>query len=292
MISALRISKDLTVRCSFTRVLLYAGFFLGMMSLVPAQAQDTSDASSVPPSLSDLENVPKLNTIVDAGTGVPFDIRMDALKEAALSYGARGGLAMRTYEIRRELETRARSLDKIFDFRHLLIAAPSGLLIEPPIVSEATNAMIINAGGQDAAVSDRYYRINENARIVSAPRIWRSYLERSWGEVTPPPDILRPVNDDERKIWIEQVRIGWEKGYAQADSIFEDDLGRLTAEYQGMVRYRMLLAQGMISAPYALQVDRGVTGGGSEMRVGDRAVRLTGLPELMPGYEQWQPASR
>lgn len=276
------------------RAVLCAGILVGTLSS-PVWAQTAppdADAPVAPPTLEDLENVPKLNTIVDAGTGVPFDIRMDALKEAALSYGARGGLAMRTFEIRQELETRARSLDRIFDFRHLLMSAPSGLLIEPPIVSEAANAMIINAGGQDAAVSDRYYRINENARIVSSPRIWRTYLERTWGDVTPPPDVLRPVNKDERKVWVEQVRDGWEKGYAQADMIFEADLARLTADYQGMVRYRMLLAQGMISAPYALQVDRGVTGGGKEMRVGDRAVRLTGLPELMPGYEQWQPASR
>ncbi len=274
--------------------LLCAGFAVILLS-ASARAQSAppdADAPTPPPTLEELENVPKLNTIVDAGTGVPFDIRMDALKEAALSYGARGGLAMRTFEIRQQLETRARSLDRIFDFRSLLVSAPSGLLIEPPIVSEAANAMIINAGGQDAAVSDRYYRINENARIVSSPRIWRTYLERTWGDVTPPPDVLRPTNKDERKAWVEQVRVGWEKGYAQADLIFEDDLGRLTADYQGMVRYRTLLAQGMISAPYALQVDRGVTGGGNEMRVGDRAVRLTGLPELMPGYEQWQPASR
>ena len=59
-----------------------------------------------------------------------------------------------------------------------------------------------------------------------------------------------------------------------------------------MVRYRLLLSQGMISPPYALQVDRGITGGGEEMRIGDRAVQITGVPELITGYDQWQPASR
>jgi len=54
----------------------------------------------------------------------------------------------------------------------------------------------------------------------------------------------------------------------------------------------MLLAQGMISPPYALQVDRGITGGGDEMRIGDRAVQLTGVPELITGAKQWTPASR
>ena len=59
-----------------------------------------------------------------------------------------------------------------------------------------------------------------------------------------------------------------------------------------MVRYKLLLAQGMVSPPYALQVDRGVTGGGEEMKVGDRAVQITGVPEFVTGADQWKPANQ
>ena len=86
-------------------------------------------------------------------------------------------------------------MDKVFDFRQLLIPAPSGLLIEPPVISEAMDATLIDNRGMDAALADRVLNINENARIVSTPRNWRLYLERQWGEVTPPPDILRPANE-------------------------------------------------------------------------------------------------
>lgn len=183
-------------------------------------------------------------------------------------------------------------MDKVFDFSQLLIPAPSGLLIEPPIISEDDNAMIIGAGGQEAAVADRIYSINVNAKIVAAARVWRNYLERDWGEVTPPPDVLLPENQAERDTWVKYVRQGWDKGYEQANEIFQDDLHQLTADYQGMVRYRVLLAQRMITPPYALQVDRGVTGGGNQMRVGDRAIQITGRPEFTPGADQWQPANR
>lgn len=258
-----------------------------------AKAAMLTDADpSPPPTLYELETVPKLNTVVDMETGMPLDIRLDAQREAALSYGARGGLAFRTYHIRKELETRASYLDKIFDFRQLLIPAPSGLLIEPPIVTESINAMLIEAGGREAAVADRVYNINRNAQIVGAARTWRNYLEREWGEVAPPPDILRPNDEEERARWIAWVQDGWEKGVAQANEIFQQDLNQLVAHYEGMVRYRMLLAQGMITPPYALQVDRGITGGGAEMRVGDRAVEITGMPELTTGTERWRPASR
>ena len=38
--------------------------------------------------------------------------------------------------------------------------------------------------------------------------------------------------------------------------------------------------------------DRGVTGGKDEMRVGDRALRITGPSEFLTGAELWKPADR
>ncbi|MCB1784077.1 MAG: type IV secretion system DotC family protein [Alphaproteobacteria bacterium] len=250
-----------------------------------------TDASQEPVGVDVLVNYKPKNVSKEKST-LPLDIRADALKEAALSFGARGGLARRTYEIRQQLDLRSRYLDKVFNFNQLLIAAPSGLLIEPPVITESMNAMLIDTEGQEAAVSDRIYNIIKNARIVSTARTWHEYLEREWGEVTPPPDILTPQDDEERRVWKEYVNKGWEFGYQQADDIFADDLAKLTTSYEGMVRYRTLLAQGMVSPPYALQVDRGITGGGSEMKIGDRAIQITGVPEFVPGSDLWKPANR
>ena len=258
---------------------------------LPAYAQSAADASK-PMSLYELQTIEKDVEVAEEDGGLPLDIRMDALKEAAISFGARGGLAWRSFYIRNELDTRARYLDKVFDFRQLLIPAPSGLLIEPPIISESMNNMLIEADGQTAAVSDRMYNIINNAQIVSAPRNWRTYLERDWGVVEPPPDILLPEDAEERAIWKEFVERGWEEGVRQANDIFADDLSILVADFEGMIRYRTMLAQNMVSQPYALQVDRGVTGGGDEMRVGDRAIQITGVPELITGSDQWKPANR
>lgn len=259
---------------------------------LPVSAQAQADIEP-PPSLEQIKSI-KIRKAPETTeqSGLPIDIRNDALKEAALSYGARGGLAWRTYFIRQEMETRARYLDKVFDFRQLLIPAPSGLLIEPPIITEAQDAMLIEQGGQNAAVADRVYNIGRNARIVSTARTWRAYLERQWGDITPPPEILFPTSKIELELWHSFVDKGWQAGVEQADEIFQADLSKLASDYNGMVRYRVLLAQGMVSPPYALQVDRGVTGGGNEMRVGDRSVAITGLPQLQPGTQTWQPANR
>ncbi len=258
-----------------------------VMMAVPAVAQE------LPPSMRDLQEIKGLSEkALESKDSLPLDIRKDALKEAALSYGARGGLAWRSFQIREQLEQRAAYMDRIFDFRQLLIAAPSGLLMEPPIISESLDDLLIETDGQTAAVSDAIYNISRNVRIVSTSRNWRQYLERTWGKVEEPPEILRPKNDEERAEWRINVEKGWSEGITQADEVFEQDLAALVADFNGMVRYRKLLAQGMVSPPFAQQVDRGVTGDGSTLRVGDRAVAITAVPQLLTGSEIWRPASQ
>jgi len=251
------------------------------------------DPNPPPPILKDLQEQHAAAADDDTKTDLMgLQIRSDAIREAALSYGARGGLAYRTFEIQRRLAEYDESLGKTFNFSRLLISAPSGLLIEPPIVSEAQRAVLVNAGGQAAAVADRIYRINRVARIVTASRNWHLYLERNWGRVDPPPGLLLPKDDNERALWRVYVKEGWQAGVKQADDIFQTDLDRLTNDFIGMIRYRELLAQGMISPPYALADERGVTGGGAEMRVGDRGVTITGPASLIPRSDAWTPATR
>ncbi len=278
----------LALSCLAAAVPAHAATIYGAKS----ETSSEFDPAARPPSMYELQGIEPETRAAEGEEVMPLDIRADALREAGFSYGARGGLASRTYEIRQELDGRASYLDKIFDFRQLLIPAESGLLIEPPIISESLDALNIEKEGLSAAVSDKVYNIGRNARIVSAARTWRAYLEREWDAVDPPPDILRPINREEREKWNDYVSRGWAEGVAQADEIFQEDLNKLTADYRGMVRYRMLLAQGMVSPPYALQIDRGVTGGGNEMRVGDRALSITGLPSLKSDTNEWQPANR
>jgi defect-in-organelle-trafficking protein DotC len=280
-------------------IALVAGFvFLPLVSAHADLFSDDTQKTEIenrlpPPSLSSLKEIEASSKITgDDKNAMPIDIRKDALKEAAMSYGARGGLAARTFQIRQDLKQRSAYLDKVFNFRQLLIAAPSGLLMEPPIISESLDALIVNDDGQQAALSDTIYNINQNVRIVTAPRTWRQYLERDWGEVSKPPEILRPKNEDERALWREYVEKGWFQGFAQADEIFEQDLAALVADFRGMVRYRKLLAQNMVSPPFTQQIDRGVTGGGNTMRIGDRAVTITEKPQFKAGSDQWRPASR
>jgi defect-in-organelle-trafficking protein DotC len=253
----------------------------------------TSDTgvSPPPPSLPELQaQFATDDAKEERVNALGLQIRADALREAALSYGARGGLAARTFEIQRRLAEYDASMSKAFNFTRLLISVPSGLLLEPPVVSEAQKAVLVTSGGQTAAVADRIYRINRVARIVTAARDWRLYLERDWGRVEPPTPILLPKDEDEKAVWADIVRKGWDEGLRQAEETFEADVDRMITDYTGMVRYRELLAQGMISPPYTLADDLGVTGGGNEMRVGDRGVTITGQSSLISKSSTWTTA--
>ena len=222
-----------------------------------------------------------------------LDIRRDAQKEAALSYGARGGLAKRNYQIAERLSGYEDVLDRVFNFRALLVRAPSGLLIEPPIVRESLENILINSDGTEAAVADRILDINKQAKIVSAPRDWRHYISINYeSEIQPPPRVLWPMNKEEQAEWNGWVKQGWLAGYEQGEETFETNLNRLVTDYSGMVRYRMLLTQGMISQPFAMHEDRGVTGDKTVMRVGDRALRITGPSQFLTGSDLWKPADR
>jgi len=263
-----------------------------------AQEQVTG-ISVAPPRLQDLQNISDAfaQDSLDAFDALrdiaSADMRKEAQRNAALSYGARGGLAKRSFEIMERMDDYASVLDNVFDFKTLLIKAPSGMLIEPPIIKESLEAVVIKNGGAEAALADSVFDINKNARIVTAPRDWRQYLIQNWSaNVPPPPKVLWPQDDKERADWRMWVRQGWEAGEKQAEQIFELNTNKLSADYKGMVRYRILLAQGMVSAPYTTHEERGVVGDNNQMRVGDRAIRITEPSRFLTGAEIWRPADR
>lgn len=253
-----------------------------------------------PPELDRLQDVHKTHgttyNVTDAEIEeelLNLDIRRDAQREAALSYGARGGLAKRQYQVAERLDDFEQVMDGVFNFRALLVRAPSGLMIEPPIVRESLDNILITNDGNEAAVADQILDINKQAKIVSAPRDWRNYLTPEYEtEITPPPRVLWPKDDKEQMEWNSWVKQGWTAGYNQGEETFETNLNQLVSDYNGMVRYRTLLAEGKISAPFAMHEERGVTGGKNLMRVGDRALRITGPSEFLTGSQEWKPADR
>lgn len=231
-----------------------------------------------------LEQVQKITAPTAATTVMARDVRGSALREAALSYGARAGLARRTYDIRRTLETVASRLDAIYNFRALML--PDNVL--PPVLTQADQAFK-QSGDSFIRLTDKIYQINAQARFVSVQPNWRDYLFRSYGgqAAEAPPASLQPRDEEERKAWAQWVAEGWKEGVAQADRIFDRDLSRLKRDYEGMVLYLVLQRSNMVSLPYVAKSDLGVTGDGKQLNINDSVLRITEMPQFNHEADRW-----
>ncbi len=201
-----------------------------------------------------------------------------------MSISARTALAVRGQEINEMVAMQEDHLDNVFNFHAMIM--DGGVL--PPVMLESRNDMSMS-DGQNIRVADRTYRIIKQAKFVTLAPTWHEYLVMDETRPAPPDVSLLPSTDQEKKVWQASVIEGWDSGLALANQIYEDNLARLKRDYQGMVRYRMLLAQNMVSAPQVAQRDLGVTGGGESLSVNDRILTIKALPSLKPNSDAWTP---
>jgi defect in organelle trafficking protein DotC len=237
---------------------------------------------------------PSLETLQAARPGFNPDQQLtgprgEALREAALSYGARGGLAARSFAINEMLRRYQSQLDATFGFGGLVVSVNGGqTLIRPPVVTEAQLAFALSEGGQAARETGHIYEITREAQLASAPPNWRGYLVRTWVNPTPPPDDLRPRSKQEVEYWNKWVAEGWADGEKQAVEIFLADLSRLQRDIIGMARYRVLLRARLVEEPRIAFARSAVEGGRDLMRVNNTTVRITDQPGLNPRRSQWR----
>lgn len=215
--------------------------------------------------------------------------RAIALRQAALSYGARGGLAARGFAINEMLRRYEPQLDQTFNFSGFVYSVNGGqTMMRPPVVSETLLAFALGPGGQSASESGHIYEITREARLTSAPPNWRTYLVRRWTPPTPPPDDLRPRNALEVRYWNLWVAQGWSEGEKQAVEIYLSDLSRLQRDIVGMARYRILLRAGLVEPPRVSFARSRVKGGRDLMRINNTTVSITDQRGLNPRPGQWR----
>ena len=210
-------------------------------------------------------------------------LRGGAMRDGALSYGARAGLAWESRAINRMLQDKSAEIARTYDFNRAMIKGPGNAMIMPPVISQANETWETSEAGRTLRVADRVYEIVEQARFSAVAPQWQTYLIRDYKSPEAPPDVLLPRDGDEREQWKRWVTEGWQQGQRQAQEIFKVDLERLERDFNGMVRYKSLLEQGKVSAPVVADSRLGTTGTGQDMRVGDRAIRITQDPKLNVG---------
>lgn len=251
---------------------LVAGIIASLLSGCQFRAPVTDD-------LSKLRNIDVVNDKTFSLSG----LRYHALRDAALSVGARSGLAWRAEQIREKISLHEKNLDHIFNFRGLVLDDN----VVPPVLIEGRMPLEV-ASTDTLRIADRHYLIIKQAHFASNPPTWRDYLKMEFSEPDLPDRSLLPRDETEKNVWDRYVQEGWRAGIVQANTIFLEQLGRLKRDYQGMVRYHTLLAQNIVSKPFVGRTELGITGGSEEMAVNDRVLRITAKPSLNQDTKSWK----
>ena len=255
----------------------------GMLTCLVSTAW-ASGPSAAPPTLNAVLNDTNRVTAESKVISGIARARLDALKEAALGYGVRSGLARRSFEIGQVVQQHERTLDSIYNFAAMVLDKN----VLPPVLLQAQNSL--NQTGTDTIRTvGATYRIERQAQFVTVPPNWRDYLMRNFKYTSELPSAaLLPNSDAEKAVWQQAVADGWKVGTDQANQIFDQSLARLERDYKGMVLYKNLLAKGMISKPYVAEADLGVTGDGNSVNINDRILRITAKPQLEVNPAAWK----
>jgi defect in organelle trafficking protein DotC len=233
--------------------------------------------------LSQLETVRVTLNHNPATGSVLSDLRINSLKDSAMSIGAQGGLSWAASAINVQTNKDSKYLDSIYNFNALVMM--HGVL--PPVLEQGDNSLNL-ADPATIRIADRTYKIVQQAQFITAAPNWRDYLVLNYPKPSLPDKTLLPKSDEEQNIWRKGIEVGWQSGIDQAYSIFQQNLARLKRDFNGMLLYRKLLQERMISPPFVATTSLGITGNGNDMRVNDQVLRIVEMPKLQTNGARWK----
>lgn len=217
-------------------------------------------------------------------------IKIEAMKEAALGIGVKGGLRKQLAHINGVIQGKSRELDTIYDFGNLMIRDR----VVPAVITEARD--LYNQDGAYALrLSGAFYKIEQQPRFSSVPPNWRDYLwfgnadkddEMTMGN-------MRPKTEYERQLWREYIGKGWLQGIEQANVMLQYGLDRLNRDMTGMIRFHTFVIQNKITMPaIATQTWAYSAQQAEAIAVDETLLRITTLPEFNPAMDKWRASVR
>jgi len=277
--------KKLKLSLVFGGAVLIAGQTLAQISypgLNFPQPQISQQNRAQPANLNSLLSTGIVNNAKQKENAVA-EMRRTALVEMASALGASAGLNYKMQHYKTTVDKKAEELDRMFDFSKVTI---TNSVLAPVLVEGLAN---FNKESDDLVrIADKIYKIEAPARFVSVYPTWRSYLRFAFPSFETPPGVFLPQNEAEKAVWDDAIKQGWDEGQEQASRIFEASMARLERDYLGMIKYKILLAQGLITPTIIASQNLGVTGGGREMAINDQIFRIVDHSALNPNTQDWK----
>lgn len=251
-------------------------------------------------SLAHAQETPTTKRLLSEMSSAGFDadsisvVREAALRDSAVTLGARAGLRDKSCEIFSAVSKRQADLDKRFLFNALMMGP--GLL--PPVISEARNT--VTGQRNLMRIATVSYQIDEPARLVDMPPTWRNWLYLGLDitacekkDVVLAPDLpnqLRPQTDAERRFVKQELERAYAAASKQAQSIYDFNINQLERTYRGMRMYFALYERGLVSAPALLATTDVVTlEDQNTMILGDTVIRISKEAGFVDRPSEWKP---
>lgn len=256
------------------------------LALLSAIAQANPAAGPKPPPM-DLDALLKSSPASPEKAGIP-EIRYNAIRETAVTYGAQAGLARRSYENAQKLERQAQNLDVIYNFQPLMVEGN----VLPPVLSETSD--VYDQSSEDMLrVVNKVYRIERQARFTYVPPNWRSYMMSGYEFDSNVVASVAPQNAQEEALWRAGVEEGFRLGESQADEILKQNFAVLQRDFMGMVLYHRMLDAGMVTKPFVASNRQGVVRStDGSMHVGEVFLRITSAPDFVENTDKWKTGPR
>jgi defect-in-organelle-trafficking protein DotC len=212
------------------------------------------------------------------------NLRPRAIRRTARTLAIQKAVAWRYEQIKELLEEHSSRLNHIFDFAPLMMGDGKVL---PPVITEAGASYRVKSQKRASSTSTTY-RIIAGAKMVSSPPSWRDYLLRSYPSFDKSDAGVIPKNHKEREIWKEAALEGWQLGIEHARRLFRTNLSELVRDYKGILKFRLLAEQNIVSAPIVAEGKVGVQIQGKQMSVDRKVFRITRETDFQEA-EKWEP---
>lgn len=240
------------------------------------------------PSFEDALNATAANAVVEVRL---TPVREAALRETAMVLGMQWGMGDASRRIIDEYTRLTDRLDSKYQFNAMMM----GVGILPPVISEARNAVSVEA--TVLRVANRIWTIDEPARPVIVAPTWRDWLFVGMQpDLRPSPPTsasVLPRDDAEKAYYRQQMLKGYEEGTAQVKSIFEFNLARLERTYAGMGRFYDLYKQGRVTAPVVASATSIIDHEDpNTVVVGNMIFRITVPTKFVTDTDKWKPLGK
>jgi len=214
------------------------------------------------------------------------EMRPRALKQTAKTLALQKAVQWRYQKIKEVLQKYEQKLNSIFNFSPLTMR---GGKILPPVITEAKRSYRLESKKRASSV-DAVYRIIKPAKMISNAPSWRTYLLKGYSSFSKEDVRARvlPQNKKERKIWKKAAVKGWKMGVKQANSLYQKNLHELVRDFKGILKFKTLEEQNMVSLPVVAQGEMGIQVQGKKLSVDKKIFRITS-PSSFKESKEWTP---